>query len=644
MHTKQISQFISILLTVCMILSLLPASALAADTDGTPTDLNSETEAMWQTEADGAWDSGLFADAIENVYAGGTIRLLTDINLTKTMVLTKSMIITSDDPANPCAITSKMDQHDYLLKISGATGDDNTYTVAEVTLKDVIVDGGSQNGITASRALIAVGDNSNLSFKPGKLILTNGALVQNNNNTTANGAGGGICVIVGSVEMTGGSITGNKAEQGGGVAIVNAAYANSFTMSGGSISHNTATATASYGKGGGGLYQAAGTFTITGGSIQNNSAPSGGGVYLTSTAPSFQLQGGSITGNNANYGAGIFGNQCKLLELSGGSITGNTASGWGGGLLLAPQNTVTLSGTIVIRDNINASGEAGANLYLDGYMQNNTVYMPTVSLGTLTDEADIHLYSWLKPAEGESLLIANPAPEYMITEEDKARFAYEDEAYTLALENDQLVLRHRAKEPAGNITVTGGTFVSGVDNIESYEQTYYGTATEKTKVQIKADPAPAGKQFLYWTANGVIMNYDETYTFYFMSSETLHLAAVYGDAPEDPEAVIRMVNASTDTGKLRISFTSERNLQPGCTVVEHGILMASKELDDANFIAGTSGVKKAVSSTKTLNGTYKVNITVKSGMTLYARAYLVYKDAEGSQHTIYSDTISASMP
>ena len=261
----------------------------------------------WQETANGAWQTGTFEEAISKVYDGGQIDLLSDISLTQTVTISKSVTISSK---NQNKITCQVNQHEYLLNITSGT----------VTLTNIVIDGGAKTNITASRALIAV--------KNGTLILGQNVVLQNNNNTTKNGAGGGVCLIGGSIRMLSGSqISDNQAEQGGGVAIVQDA---NFYMEGGEILRNRATTSASYGKGGGGVYQTAGSFYMNGGSIHDNlSNACGGGVYLSYGNPSFILSRGTITLNQAVYGGGIYVESVRtnefehVLKLSGGSIVEN---------------------------------------------------------------------------------------------------------------------------------------------------------------------------------------------------------------------------------------------------------------------------------------------------------------------------------
>ena len=175
------------------------------------------------------------------------------------------------------------------------------------------------------KSVIKVGDNATLSLcdcsdaQSGKL--THG--------TTARGSkyeGHGVSLGYRSTfNMYGGSITGNRADTGGGVSLASEYSYAKFNMYGGSITNNAAT----NGDGGGGVHNLFGTFTMYGGSITGNSADTrcgGGGVYLARMGE-FVMKGGEITGNTAKNGGGVYTavNGSTGLTVSGdAAITGNS--------------------------------------------------------------------------------------------------------------------------------------------------------------------------------------------------------------------------------------------------------------------------------------------------------------------------------
>jgi uncharacterized repeat protein (TIGR02543 family) len=205
----------------------------------------------------------------------------------------------------------------------------------------------------------------------GTLTLSDGVTLTNH-NPGAYAMGGGVDVAGGGVfNMSGGTISGNRAPTGygGGVYIYNNGIFNmrggtinnnlavnqngnagdgggvfvndggSFYMSGGVIRNNTGSLRA------GGVWvqgraNNTGSFVMNGGEIRDNTASSnggtagGGGVFLysynTAANAVFTMNDGTISGNKGRDGGGIFVHG-GTFNMRGGTITGNTVTGPGGG-------------------------------------------------------------------------------------------------------------------------------------------------------------------------------------------------------------------------------------------------------------------------------------------------------------------------
>ena len=87
---------------------------------------------------------------------------------------------------------------------------------------------------------------------------------------------------------------------------------------------------------GGGVYVGSGTFVMSGGAITGNTAENGGGVYVAQDS-SFGLYAGIISGNTAKNGGGVYLYKASSMSYkkSIATITGNTAREYGGGLYVA---------------------------------------------------------------------------------------------------------------------------------------------------------------------------------------------------------------------------------------------------------------------------------------------------------------------
>ena len=198
----------------------------------------------------------------------------------------------------------------------------------------------------------------------GCIFLKHGSLIMNGGTVGPSSSGGGIYVkhSDSSFVMNGGLITKNRESA---VSI----YAGSFTMTGGTITGNSANqGTGVYGWGGAkiridggeiignsgnqgaGLY-VQGRLDITGGRICDNKASNyGGGIYLWNGT--CNMSGGEISGNtttnaNANWGGGGIYLSSSTLNVTGGAITGNTTGSVGGGIRVGAGSTASVTGGAV---------------------------------------------------------------------------------------------------------------------------------------------------------------------------------------------------------------------------------------------------------------------------------------------------------
>jgi hypothetical protein len=162
----------------------------------------------------------------------------------------------------------------------------------------------------------------------GELIMGRGVTLQNNHNDRTSNTGGGVYVSSGGMfTMTGGKISGNRAQHGGGVYISNNSL-NKFEMSGGKISGNEAADSGhAYG---GGVYVGGGTFTMDNGAT---------------------ISGNTVSGSPI-YGGGVFVSSSGTLTMNGGVISGNTAGSNGNGVYVSSSaenaGTFTMEGSSTV--------------------------------------------------------------------------------------------------------------------------------------------------------------------------------------------------------------------------------------------------------------------------------------------------------
>ena len=183
------------------------------------------------------------------------------------------------------------------------------------------------------------------------------------NATSPNGNGGGVTALNGTVDITGGLITGNTARDGAGIF-----NSGTVTIQNATISGNTAAI-----KGGGIYGQTGSTLTVRGSTISGNIAHSsaaptsgyGGGIFNWSGATA-TISNSTIAANQTNFaGGGVYNN--GALTLLSTTIFGNTSAQYAGGLASDSGATTTLANTLI------AGSTLGKNCHVFG--------PPIISLG-----------------------------------------------------------------------------------------------------------------------------------------------------------------------------------------------------------------------------------------------------------------------
>lgn len=224
----------------------------------------------------------------------------------------------------------------------------------------------------------------------------------------------------------------------------------------------------------------------------------------------------------------------------------------------------------------------------------------------------------------------------LFTEQESAKDAIAELA-----SNDSAVsvkCTYQQKTAKYSVEVIGGKLING-KTAEDIQVSEIAT--------VKADSANAGKKFSHWLKNGVKVSTDEKYSFR-MPSGNVVLSAVFVDSTETVEkagtAIIESVTANAGTG--RVSFVSVLNVPENCTMVKGGLVATNDSSIGRNVTANNAEcVKlsaKTTASTNSLKYTWtKSNVTENS--TWYVRGYLVYKDANGVQKTVYSDCVAANI-
>ncbi len=227
----------------------------------------------------------------------------------------------------------------------------------------------------------------------GRLIFTNNIATQ---------SGGAVCIDAGQFNLESGNITmtGNKAVNGGGVAVLKG----NFTMLTGAIGENNG---ANHATNGGGVFVSDGEIWLKGGRIQYNQATDGGGAYVTVgrmfmtdgslnnntatengggayAAGNFRMLGGTVGGaggeNRAKNGGGVYVNEGDVNVIYG-EISHNYASRDGGGFHVSAADkevqVLMLSGSL----SYNRADQNGGGMAVESN-NNQTI---TVEIGCLLD-------------------------------------------------------------------------------------------------------------------------------------------------------------------------------------------------------------------------------------------------------------------
>lgn len=213
----------------------------------------------------------------------------------------------------------------------------------------------------------------------------------NISSNTSTAGGGGICTA-GTTELHGVTIGGPNAgnettkkdnimsNSGGGIRV----EAGTTTISDSTnISYNSS------GTAGGVYVLKDGTFTMTGGSVSSNAADfGGGGVYSSGTTTLKGVTvGGSNTGNTASsgYGGGILvsNGTCELISDDDGNLTNilNNSSESAGGVSVASGSTLKMTGGNI---SSNTSTKNGGGIYTNGTTELNGVIVGGKNAGNTT--------------------------------------------------------------------------------------------------------------------------------------------------------------------------------------------------------------------------------------------------------------------
>ena len=188
---------------------------------------------------------------------------------------------------------------------------------------------------------------------------------------------------------------------------------------------------------GGGVYLNGGFGYLSGGSITNNRANEGGGVairtasfYDPDTQNSrisgyFYMHGGTITGNTATNGGGVAVKDKTSFRTFGGSVIGNTATANGGGVYVESSTAnMSVDGTADHTGDVNITGNKNAEV------NDSNVYLPggtNISIGqNVLHNIRIGVTLEKLPAEGNFVKFVEAATGVTLTDKIAGGFTIDN--------------------------------------------------------------------------------------------------------------------------------------------------------------------------------------------------------------------------
>ena len=159
--------------------------------------------------------------------------------------------------------------------------------------------------------------------------------------------------------------------------------------------------------------------------------------------------------------------------------------------------------------------------------------------------------------------------------------------------------------------------------------------------------------FRYWTLNGTIVSYADSYTVVATGGKTMELVAVFSTESVTKQAAVAITQMypSDSNGNHKVSITMSYYVPEQYTVQKSGFVYAGgptcPALEDfvLESVGAGKGVYKHITSEVGNSVIYTMNTGLKNNDTsfmIYARAFVVYTDQAGEIYTIYSPIHSGS--
>ena len=544
-------RILSILLTVCLLMALLPTVAFAEgsvtylDADGTLKTSPSATEV---TSSDTKWtgtttNPGWYVvntnvtigteETPQRVTVSGDVRLILTDGCTLTV---NGGIQVQDNSTESTPNTNALTiygQSDPLLNEDGTLAENNRTGVLianAVTRYNAAIGGNEGNGYGGSGGAITINGGV------VKATNTDGAGIGGGFGSSSGGSGGTITINGGSVIATGV----NGAGIGGGEGVVDGGSGGEITINGGSvIATGVNGAAIGGGYSGGGTGGDGGTITITGGSV---------------------IATGNVNGAGIGSGYGTRGGSGGEVMITGGTVKASSSRGAGIGVGYS-DSEIGNSGTFQtnngnavifassIGDQSGKTSNAWHGIIFEG--DEGKVY----GNPTLADDLTIPENKALDIPSGNTLTVNSKITvQGTLTNNGKI---YVDGTFTGTADNLYYPL-----------TITNAT---GSGDISEYNSKTYGKAGGK--ITLTPDTPPTGYSFDKWVVlpSSVTVNANNSFT---MPSTPLELTAQWKDI-ENP-VITGIENDRTYCAEVEFEASdndgrpAENNPNTGATVPQTG--------------------------------------------------------------------------
>ena len=165
-----------------------------------------------------------------------------------------------------------------------------------------------------------------------------------------------------------------------------------------------------------------------------------------------------------------------------------------------------------------------------------------------------------------------------------------------------------------------------------------------TFVTLQADQPAEGMKFAYWVdENGTVLSYRTDYRFFVTENTTVKAVFVTEEAPVEPVGITVVQSVRKDTANGKLHFVSWAVVPEDCAILKAGFLVSTDQAvaESSEGITAENAARVATGTTE--EGQLRYTYSVKSSKVVYGRAYLVYSDADGVLHTVYGETVSASL-